>query len=83
MLRFRNGGTTAVSSKVFALITALTLILPVVVATLAADSNLPRDRDYDYDPPAPGSYRSRQLSRRPCFDFVMEGRPPCRPKYLR
>jgi len=41
-----------------ALLNALTVIfiLSTAVISLAADAVLPRDSDYDYDPPVPGSY---------------------------
>jgi cytochrome oxidase Cu insertion factor (SCO1/SenC/PrrC family) len=72
MVRSFGGGTTSVSSKMpgrdrarpsncFVLnfdrlfIVAFTLFLPVLAAiSFAAES--PRDSDYDYDPPAAGSY---------------------------
>src|SRR6266436_1800471 len=72
MVRSFGGGTTFVSSKMpgrdrarpsncFVLnfdrpfIVAFTLFLPVLAAiSFAAES--PRDSDYDYDPPAAGSY---------------------------
>jgi cytochrome oxidase Cu insertion factor (SCO1/SenC/PrrC family) len=34
----------------------LTLILSGVVVSAKADNLFPRDKDYDYDPPVPGSY---------------------------
>ena len=34
----------------------LTLILSGVVIAAVAEDLFPRDSDYDYDPPAPGSY---------------------------
>jgi protein SCO1 len=41
-------------SRVLAL--ALTLYLAARIVSVAADSALPHDSDYDYDPPVPGSY---------------------------
>jgi protein SCO1 len=35
---------------------ALTLILSGVIVSAVADNLLPRNSDYDYDPPVPGSY---------------------------
>jgi len=35
---------------------ALTLYLATRIVSVAADSALPHDSDYDYDPPVPGSY---------------------------
>ena len=35
---------------------ALTLYLATRIGSVAADSALPHDSDYDYDPPVPGSY---------------------------
>ena len=36
--------------------TASALVLPMVRARAGVDKNPPRESDYDYDPPAPGSY---------------------------
>ncbi len=48
----------AVSSKPFRLITAFVLILLVVAAItrLMIAADLPRESEFDYDPPVPGSY---------------------------
>src|ERR1700756_2518316 len=35
---------------------ALTICLAPWIASVSADSALPHDSDYDYDPPVPGSY---------------------------
>src|SRR2546423_3243656 len=35
---------------------ALALMVSGGAITAVADNNLPRDSDYDYDPPVPGSY---------------------------
>src|SRR6266567_142534 len=60
-----RGGTTAVSSQVFgrdgarpsSRVWLVTLAIVCAGTVLvAADNNPPRDSDYDYDPPAPGSY---------------------------
>jgi len=70
MLRSPGGGTTSVSSKmpgrdrarpssyfvrVFDRLFILALFLPVLAA-IASAAEPTRDSDYDYDPPAPGSY---------------------------
>jgi cytochrome oxidase Cu insertion factor (SCO1/SenC/PrrC family) len=39
-----------------ALMLALVVYLAAQIVSAAADSALPHDTDYDYDPPAPGSY---------------------------
>lgn len=38
------------------LLAAFSLVVPGVVANAGVESRLPRENDYDYDPPAPGSY---------------------------
>jgi cytochrome oxidase Cu insertion factor (SCO1/SenC/PrrC family) len=43
-------------SRTRVLALALTLFLYRVTVSVAADNVLPRDSDYDYDPPVPGSY---------------------------
>lgn len=53
-----HGGTTAVSSQIQGRDSARPSIVVVLLlssAALAAD--LPRDPDYDYDPPKPGTYK--------------------------
>jgi protein SCO1 len=60
-----RGGTTAVSSQVFGRdgarpsnrvwLVTLAIFCAGIMLTLA-ENNLSRDNDYDYDPPAPGSY---------------------------
>src|SRR6266536_2632095 len=49
---------SAVSSKAFRLITAFAFILLVFAAItrLMIAADLPRESEFDYDPPAPGSY---------------------------
>jgi protein SCO1/2 len=69
-MRSRDGGTNAVSSQIlgrdrarpsipypFDLARALIVTLIVWLSgTIILSADPPRDRDYDYDPPAPGSY---------------------------
>jgi protein SCO1/2 len=65
MVRSLGGGTTSVSSEMpgrdrarppsSVLAIALAILSPVI-GPVGADNNHPRDSDYDYDPPAPGSY---------------------------
>jgi protein SCO1/2 len=65
MVRSLGGGTTSASSPTFGrdrarpssclLAIALAISFPVI-GSVGADNNHPRDNDYDYDPPAPGSY---------------------------
>lgn len=52
----RDGGTTAVSSVFMLIAAALALVLPGAIGAGIAEDQPPRDSDYDYDPPAPGSY---------------------------
>jgi len=66
MLRSLGGGMTSVSSKMrgrdsarpsnYLLAVALAILSPVV-GSVTAENNPSRDSDYDYDPPAAGSYR--------------------------
>ena len=43
-------------ARLFAIALTLTLAVCGAVVATAAESLLPRDSDYDYDPPVPGSY---------------------------
>ena len=43
-------------SRTRVLALALTLYLSSLIVSVAADNVLSRDKDYDYDPPVPGSY---------------------------
>ena len=60
-----HGGTTAVSSQAFGrdgarpsscLLAIALAILSPVIGSVGADNSHPPDSDYDYDPPAAGSY---------------------------
>ena len=66
MLRSLGGGMTSVSSKMRGrdsarpsncLLAVALAILSPVVGSVTAENNPSRDSDYDYDPPAAGSYR--------------------------
>jgi protein SCO1 len=58
-----NGGTRAVTSQKFRSIVSHKAVLSITafafvlsVGTAIGDDTLPRDSNYDYDPPTPGSY---------------------------
>ena len=66
-MRSQNGETTSVSSQIsgrdsvrssnFARVFGFTLaVFSAAIAVLKAEDHRPRDSDYDYDPPAAGSY---------------------------